>query len=333
MNKKVTIFAVALIVIGIIGTISSSIAAVPFATNYVKELEKEANEEVTIYEKKVNVSQVEIETHQVNVEIRKSNSDKLKIVQLGKSNNKTFTIDNKDKIFSIKENYKNNDINMHIQGFGDAILEMMRMGPNKMIVYVPENVDIKVSTLGGSLIIDDRSIVLDNLEFNTSYGQIFLPNEIKSIKNLKLSSTDTISLKMSEILGIENVNISSGYDVNIESTPNDVLIDNVENYIPKQLNIIGNDELMNVYIDSDIPVAKNLNIINKSGHVNIDLPIDYYNIDFDLDSEQSINIDDNNDSNNQDNSIKEFKGRLSDTNKEGLNYTVNVKSQSIDIRR
>ncbi|MEN2257949.1 hypothetical protein AAIB48_09280 [Paraclostridium benzoelyticum] len=40
MNKKITIFAVILIAIGIIGTISSSIAAVPFATNYINECAK-----------------------------------------------------------------------------------------------------------------------------------------------------------------------------------------------------------------------------------------------------------------------------------------------------
>ncbi|MDO7204971.1 hypothetical protein Q5M85_13310 [Paraclostridium bifermentans] len=44
MNKKITIFAVILIAIGIIGTISSSIAAVPFATNYINECAKKASE-------------------------------------------------------------------------------------------------------------------------------------------------------------------------------------------------------------------------------------------------------------------------------------------------
>ena len=46
MNKKITVFAVILIVIGIIGTISSAVNAVPFATNYVNEIIKKANEEV-----------------------------------------------------------------------------------------------------------------------------------------------------------------------------------------------------------------------------------------------------------------------------------------------
>ena len=83
MNKKITIFAVILIVIGIVGTISSSIAAVPFATNYINKTIKKANEEVEIYEKKVDINKLDIDTKNMSVEIRKSNSDKIKIVQVG----------------------------------------------------------------------------------------------------------------------------------------------------------------------------------------------------------------------------------------------------------
>ncbi|MDM8128648.1 DUF4097 family beta strand repeat-containing protein, partial [Paraclostridium benzoelyticum] len=135
MNKKITIFAVILIAIGIIGTISSSIAAVPFATNYINECAKKASEKVTIYEKKVNVKQLDIDTKNITVEVKKSNSDKLKIVQVGRLNNNTLTIENKENTFDIKQNEENRHIDMEIQGFGDAVINMLNLGSNKIIVY------------------------------------------------------------------------------------------------------------------------------------------------------------------------------------------------------
>lgn len=328
MNKKVTIFALVLIVIGIIGTISSSIAAVPFATNYVKKLKKDANEEVTIYEKKVDISQLEIDTKHINVEIRKSNSDKLKIVQLGKTNNKTFTIDNKENDFSIKENDENYNFNVQIQGFGDAIIEMMNLGANKIIVYVPNEVDIKAKTLGGSLIIEDQNVILDNVTFDTVYGRIFLSNEIKNMKNLKISAEDSITLTAGEILGIENVNISSDSYINIKSESGDIFTENIDKYIPNQINVFG-DAVMDVDIDSDIPIAKKLNIVNKLGSVNIDLPIDNYNLQFDLSSENAIyHLDGDNSSD-----MKTFKGSFNNSNNNKPEYKISIKAENININR
>ncbi len=328
MNKKVTIFAAVLIIIGIIGTILSSIASVPFVTNYIKELKKDANEEVNIYENKVDISKLEIDTKHVNVEIKKSNSDKLKIVQVGKTNNKTFTIDNKENYFSIKENDENYNFNVNIQGFRDAIIEMMNFGPNKIIVYVPNGVDIKAKTLGGSLIIEDKNIILDNVTFDTVYGRIFLPNEIKNMKNLKISAKDSITLTVGEVLGIENVNISSDYYVNIKSESKDIFTDNIDKYVPNKINVFG-DTVIDVDIDSYIPIAKNLNIVNKLGSVNIDLPIDNYNLKFDLSSENAIYYLDGDNSSD----VKTFKGSFNNSNDNKSEYKISIKAKNINIKR
>lgn len=338
MNKKLTIFAIVLIVIGIVGTISSSIAAVPFATNYVNESIKKANEEVQIYEKKVDINKLNIDTQNMSVEVRKSNSDKLKIVQLGSYNNKTMTVENKDKEFTIKENNEDQPINIQVQGFGDAVLSMLNLGPNKIIVYVPNNVDIQVNTNGGSLEVDDKDVLFNQVIFSTTYGQISLPKEVKQLESLKISSTGNLNLKMSELLGIKNIDISTQNNVHIESMPDDIFIDNVANFIPESCNIIASRYSPSINIESNVPIAKNLNIDNKSGSVYIDLPTDYYNINFDLNTSNGIYYDENNNYDNHnynesDASMKKFEGSFREAKENEMKYSVNISSDQINLIR
>jgi hypothetical protein len=330
MNKKVTIFAVILIAIGIIGTISSSVAAVPFVTNYVNETLKKANEEVKIYEKKVDINKLNIETNNVNVELRKSNSDKIIIKQIGSFNKKVFTIDNNNKEFTIKENKDNQHIDIQVQGFGDAVLSMLGHGYNKIIIYVPNSIEVQAKTNSADLILDDKDVLLNKVEFSTSYGQIILPTENKSLESLKISSMDNVNLTVREFLGIKNVNISTQSNVYIKSTPDDVFVDNIESFIPDSINIIA-DRASSVDIQSNIPVAKNLNIDNKSGDVFLDLPIDYYNIYFNLNASQGLSF--NNENQNSDNNklMNKFEGNLRDPKENEFKYNVYVKSDNINL--
>ncbi|MEG2788999.1 MAG: DUF4097 family beta strand repeat-containing protein [Romboutsia sp.] len=336
MNKRLTIFAVVLIAIGIIGTISSSIAAVPFATNYVNESIKKANEEVQVYEKKLDINKLNIETKNLSVEIRKSDSDKLKIVQLGNFNNKTLTVENNDKTFTIKENNEVQHIDVQIQGFGDAILNLMKMGPNKIIIYVPNNVDIQANTNGGSLEIDDKDILLNQVVFATRHGQISLPKEVKQLDSLKISSTGNLDLKASELLGIKTVDISTQSDIYIESMPDDMFIDSVGSFIPETCNIIADRCSPTIHIQSNIPIAKNLNIDNKSGNVYIDLPTDYYNINFNLNTLNGIYYDENNGYDNQgynenNTPMKKFEGSFREAKENEAKYNVNINSDEINL--
>lgn len=329
MNKKLTIFAVVLIAIGIIGTISSSIAAVPFATNYINECAKKASEEVKIYEKKVDVSKLDIETNNANVEVKKSDSDKLKIAQVGSFDKNTFTIENKDNTLFIKENEQDRHINMEVQGFGDALINMMNLGENKIIIYVPNNVDIQASTKGGELILRDKDILQKQVFFTTEYGQIVLPKEIKNLENLTISSNGSINLKASEILGIKNINISTTSDVYLQSMPDDVFIENVENFIPDSFNIIATRYAGTINIESSIPLAKKLNIDNKNGITYLNLPTDYYNTEFNLNASQNINFEDENYKNKE--PMKKFNGSLKQHKENEFKYNVDVKSQEINI--
>ncbi|WP_270648121.1 DUF4097 family beta strand repeat-containing protein [Paeniclostridium hominis] len=332
MNKKITVFAVILIVIGIIGTISSAVNAVPFATNYVNEIIKKANEEVKIYEKKVDINKLYIETKTVNVEIRKSDSDKLIIKQVGNLNTKTFDIDENNKEFKIKSNDENKYLDSKIQGFGDAILNMINNSYNKIIVFVPNHVDIKVRTSVGDLIVENKDVLLNKIEFNTSQGQIILPKESKKLENLKISSMGTINLKVSELLGIKNIDISTQDSVYIESTPDDIFVDNIESFIPESINIITSSrDFDTVDIKSNIPIAKNLNIDNKSGNVYLDLPVDRYNIHFDLNSLKGIHFDNENQEVESDKLINKFEGSFRDQKENELKYNVYVNSDNINV--
>ena len=332
MNKKITVFAVILIVIGIIGTISSAVNAVPFATNYVNEIIKKANEEVKIYEKKVDINKLYIETKTVNVEIRKSDSDKLIIKQVGNLNTKTFDIDENNKEFKIKSSDENKYLDSKIQGFGDAILNMINNSYNKIIVFVPNHVDIKVRTSVGDLIVENKDVLLNKIEFNTSQGQIILPKESKKLENLKISSMGTINLKVSELLGIKNIDISTQDSVYIESTPDDIFVDNIESFIPESINIITSSrDFDTIDIKSNIPIAKNLNIDNKSGNVYLDLPVDRYNIHFDLNSLKGIHFDNENQEVESDKLINKFEGSFRDQKENELKYNVYVNSDNINV--
>lgn len=332
MNKKITVFAVILIVIGIIGTISSAVNAVPFATNYVNEIIKKANEEVKIYEKKVDINKLYIETKNLNVEIRKSDSDKLIIKQVGNLSTNSFTIDENNKEFNIKSNNENKYLDSKIQGFGDAILNMINNSYNKIIVFVPNHVDIKVRTSVGDLIVENKDVLLNKIEFNTSQGQIILPKESKKLENLKISSTGTINLKVSELLGIKNIDISTQDSVYIESTPDDIFLDNIESFIPESINIITSSrDFDTIDIKSNIPIAKNLNIDNKSGNVYLDLPTDRYNIHFDLNSLRGIHFDNENQDVESDKLINKFEGSFRDQKENELKYNVYVNSDNINV--
>lgn len=322
MNKKLTIFAGALIIIGTIGTISSSIAAVPFMTEHVNKIIKEASEETIIYEKSVNIDTLNINTGELNVEVKPSNSEKLIVSQCGKINNSNVSVDNNENELILKQNYIQPEFT--VQGFGDAIINELNRGSNKIVVYVPNSVDVKVKTAAGSLILEDKNILKENVSFNTNYGSIILPKEVKNLKSLNLSSSGSITLKLSEILGFENVNVSMDGPLSIESMPDDVFIQDIEKYIPKNVNIVSSRYSSDIKINTTTPIAKDLKIDNKTGHVSINLPIDYYNINCDLIASEEIISEESS-------PLKQFKGNFREPKENELEYNVGIKSYSINL--
>lgn len=332
MNKKITIFAVILVAIGIVGTISSSIAAVPFVTNYINEYTKKASEGILIYDKKVDIKQLDIDIKDTNVEIKKSDSDKVKIVQLLEFNHNKFTIDTRENLLKLVE--KDEDMGIEIEGFGDAIMKMINPGLNKVVIYVPNNLDIKVKSRYGNLILQEKDVLKNQLTFSTVTGEITLTKEVKSLEDLTVSSNSYVNLKLGEILGIKNVNISATEGVYLESMPDDIFAENLENILPNSINIMGLRYAPNINIESIVPVAKKLNIDNKNGTTYLNLPTERYNIKFSLESEQNINFNerkDDNDYNQEKESTKKFNGTLRKYQENKNVYDVNVNSLEINI--
>ena len=335
MNKKITIFAVVLIVVGIIGSISSSIAAVPFATRFIKECEKKASKEVVLYEKNFDIKQLDIDTKDLNVEIRKSNSDKVKIVKLGATNSDLIKVEENKNLIKILQNRQNKNINIEIQGFGDAIINMMNLGKNKLIIYVPNSVNIQANCRYGDLDISDSEVLNKKLNFETEYRQLSLPKKIKNLDTLNICSNGDVNLKTSEFLGIKNINISTTGGVYLNSEPNEIFIEDVEKFIPENFNITSSSYSIDVNISSSIPVAKNLNIDNKLGSTYLNLPTQRYNILFDLDASDNIYFNNNSDNeHNEGNSEQSstqnsFKGTLKEN--DGKMYKVKVNSQDINL--
>lgn len=333
MNKKLSIFAVVLIIIGIIGTIFSGIKSMPYFMKVVSNAEKEINRETNIYNKDVDINKLYISTIDSNIVIKKHNKNNIVINEKGKDKYAKFKVNSNENLLEIKQlensRSKVNDF-YNIKNLNDLL---------NIVVYIPKDVDIEVITESGNLKIED-DIFLDNLTFKTSLGYVSLPKNILNLSKLDIKSNGSVQLAMSELLGIKDVNIEAR-DINIYSDDRDIFINDIESYIPENIAInqrINNPNYGNVNINTNIPVANNININGYNSDVTLDLPIQKYKINFDIKSSKNIllqglvnkNIISDKTTINED--IREIKGIL---NKQLENlekqYNVNVKSQNVNI--
>ncbi|MGL4914578.1 MAG: hypothetical protein ACRC3Y_19335 [Romboutsia sp.] len=340
MNKKLTVFAIVLAIVGIIGTVSSGIASVPYFINTASKIEKELNKETVIFNEGISIDKLNINIDEGNVLIKKYDKDSVKIVLKGKEKNNDYEIKNSENELLLTQNNKNNIPELKtLNDFMDIIIEeIYSYNINSIIVYIPNDVDINVSTNMGSLIVED-DIFLNDFKFKTIGGNISLPNKVKNLESLDIASNNYIQLSMSELLGIKNVKITSN-SVNIYSNENDIFIDNMEEHIPNNLDIFQkNGKYGHIELNVDIPVAKNLNIDAQESNTNINLPIEKYKINLDLKSLQSISISNliekniiNENEKYKYENIRELKGNINQ-NLDSLEteYNVKIKSNGIHL--
>lgn len=330
MNKKLSIFAIVLIIVGLIGAIWSGFFSMPYFINKLQEFDKQVNEESTIYEKNVEIDKLNINTNYVNVKIMKSNSDKIIVKTKGLYENMDIQVKNNNKILSVEEidNNKSMEKIKSIDDFTSKVIENTFSNHTNMImVYVPKDVNLNVTTKSGALIVEN-DIFLDEFFFDTSSGYLSLPSEVKNLDKLSISSQNYVSLQLGEILGIKEVNIYCN-DVNIESDKYN--LDDIEKYLPNKF-IIKSNNLDNgtVNIESNLPVSKNLTIDGYKSQVNLNLPLDRYKFKIDIKAYERIGLNEflQNDSNNEeDYNLKEFKNTI---NKDLKNeYKVNIKTANI----
>lgn len=334
MNKKLSIFAIVLIIVGLIGSVWSGFLSMPYFINKLQEYEEGINKEKVIYEENVNINNLNINTKYANVKILKNDSSKVIIKTNGLYKNSEININQSGKDLVIEEEINNQKIEK-IKNIDDLInigLEnTFSSYRNTILVYIPNNINISAITEGGNLDVKDN-IFLDSLTFKTYGGSISLPSEIKNLKLLDLTSKSDLSLKLSELLGIDEVNINSNevYISSKESTFYDM-----EKYIPKKVTING-DNLENGIIDieSTIPISKDLTIDSYKSEVLLNLPLDRYNFNFNVATYEGIEFNDYllNITKYRDESelIKEFKTILNPNLKD--EYKININALNLNFR-
>ena len=329
MNKKLTIFSITLIIVGIIGTISTGILSVPYFINTLNNIEETLNKENIIFNKNIDIDNINISGINNNITIKKYMGNDIKVSVRGIYKKNQYDINEDLKTLAINEKEIENNFNKvkNLKELISKYIESKFMEDSELIVYIPNNVNINVDTLAGNLKIED-DVFLNEVNFKTDSGYIYLPKEIKNLDKLNIKSNDFIQLSMQELIGIKYVDIKSS-SITIYSDLKNELINTKDDLIPNNLNITSN------YVDitTDIPLANNLNVIAYESVTSLDIPINKYNFNFVIESDVvdldnlkgKYNLDDDFDINK----INELsKKNLDSSEKE---YKVNIKSKIISF--
>ncbi|WP_455538281.1 hypothetical protein [Terrisporobacter sp.] len=240
MNKKLSVFAIILIIVGLIGLIWSVFFSMPYFINKLQAYSDQINKEHTIYEKNINVNELNIDTNYINMTIVKSNSDKIKIKSKGLYENVDIDITNNNGVLSIREIDKKVK-SEKIKGIDDFVSKVFEKKfsnyKNMITVNVPNNINLEAAMKSGSLKVEG-DIFLDNFSFNTSSGNLLLPKVFKNLEKLSINSQGYVSLQLAEILGIKEVNI---YSSNVYIGSNETNLQDIEKYLPEKLAIKSNN--------------------------------------------------------------------------------------------
>lgn len=328
MNKKLSIFAIVLIIVGLIGSICSGFFSMPYFIDKLQTYDERVNKEKTIYEENIDINKLNISTKYADIEIAKSNSNNVVINTNGLVENSEIKVTNKEKTLSIEEVINENKIEKikSMDDFINKILEnTFTSYRNVVVVYVPQDVNLEVITENGNLVVRD-DIFLNNLEYKTYSGNISIPVGAKKLENMSLTSQGDLSIQLSELLGINQVNIdcNSLYIGNDKYSFNDI-----ENYLPEKVIIKGHNlNEGDITIESDIPISKNLIIDAYKYNLYLNLPLDEYKFDFDIKAYDNIELNEYLLKNYNDNTtsyeIKEFKKILNEDLKDQYKVDVSV---------
>lgn len=297
MNKKISIVAIVMLVVGIIGTTWSLLYATPSINDYANEKRKQANQEYNIFEERADINNLEINSDVADIEIKHHNKNTVLIARKGMTDNLDYKISQNDKTLLIEEEQSNNNsknfknIDSMLKSFLDEIFTMQ---DHSIVVYLPNRVDLKLVTGYGRVEIKDDIFLNEFTLISTNdIGGFSFSKEIQNLQNLNLMSSNYISFNVTDIIGIKNVRLSSP-SVNITSNDDEFVIDDIESKLPENLTIMESDlgerQTGEVYINSKVPIAKNLNIEAKNSLLDLSLPTEKYKFNYNIHSEQKINI-------------------------------------------
>ncbi len=190
MNKKLTVFSIILIIVGIIGSIYSGIASIPYFIDTYNKVEAEFNKEHIIYNKNIDINNLYISTLNDSTVIKQYNGKTIKLIE------KNIEKERKYKIKKVKD-------------LLDIAIENSMQEHNSVIIYVPNKVNINASTNYGELIIED-DILLNEVNLKTMNGYISQNINIISINNNNIDINTNIPIS-------KNLNIDSIYsDINLD---------------------------------------------------------------------------------------------------------------------
>ncbi len=281
MNKKLLITSILLMIIGLVGFVPSTVLSIPYFTGVIEEARNNRYIEKELYKNNKEISEIIISTKYSDIELFTHDKDEVIVKRIGNEENLNYNIDEKGNELLIKENKIKESLNIRdLNVFVDQLAnKALNHNTQKLAVYLPKGVNINVSTFSGNLTVEDSQCLGKELSFNTEYGNLILPKEVKSMDRLNILSNGSLNLRLPELLGIKEVVIVSKGYLNIRTDVEDSLIDNSIENIPQVLNI---SSVGTVDINTNMPIAKNTIINQENGDINIDLPIQMYNINFDL---------------------------------------------------
>ena len=290
-NRIITSIGVVLLTTGIIGSILSGINTIPKIINNVQMAHEKFNEEEILYKSEMNLAKLDINLKTSNVTIKKYDGKNVIVQRNGNKGLSTITTKESNDKLTINEEFNNNNKNL-IKSIDDIVRyfvnEIFTSSYSDITVYIPENIDVNINTDNTKVYIDDMK--LNNVDFNTSYGNISLGQD-SQVKNLNIKSTD-IFLNVDDIYCAENINIESvGVDINGYNTISQ------DAKIPKNIKIKASSDYyddINIDINTNIPIAKNLDIESNST-VSLDLPLLDYKFNFDIKTSNGIDFSDDED--------------------------------------
>ncbi|MBP3930850.1 MAG: DUF4097 family beta strand repeat protein [Peptostreptococcaceae bacterium] len=252
-GKVVTTIGAILLTTGVIGGAYSGVIAFPKVMSNMQNAESNLNKEEVLYKGQVNLTKLNINAKNSNITIRKYDGQNVIVERSGDKSISTITAKENTNELNITEEAIN-------PNFGKSIDDMVRYFVNELYsgqhsnitVYVPNNIDVNVSTDTGRLNVYDSNI--NTLNFNTSIGSIAL-NENCHINNLNIKSDDFIQLQVRELYRVKNLNVECySIDIYEQDTVSD------KSSIPENVNIVANGDYDDIVvdIDSNLPIAKNL---------------------------------------------------------------------------
>lgn len=290
MNKKLSIFAIVLIVVGLIGSIWSGFFSLPYFINKIQSYDEQINSEQVILDEKIDISNLDIDTDYASIYIEKSPTENIIIKRQGIDENRDLIINTKENKLSIKEEYKDTKTEK-IKGIDDLVnkaMQSMFYNHNNVVkIYLPKDVDFNINTEGGNVSIKD-DIFLNDFNYITNYGGLSLPENVKKIKNMNITSQNPVSFRLGELLGVENIDINSrGIDISSENYD----LEDMLKYMPNKITInIDNLSDNSVTINSSVPISKELIINGYKSDVYINLPLDRYKFKFDMQAYNYIEL-------------------------------------------